>query len=107
MRTPVLARLVAPALLSSRRMSLRLVVSHPESVEAELSSESTGSERARATRMRGFRRNHNVVGACGVCGVTFSGTTERVPDVRVVLGVHERICPGGSRTGEIVSPFVD
>jgi hypothetical protein len=40
-----------------------------------------------------------------VCGVVFEGTTERALDVRHVLKVHESICPGGRRTGEIVTPF--
>jgi hypothetical protein len=91
-------------------MSLRLVVSHPEITGGELSIEAKRSTRARvgasARMTRGqSRRNHDAVGACGVCGVTFAGTTERAPDVRQVLGVHERICPGGRRAGEIVTPF--
>jgi hypothetical protein len=90
-------------------MSLRLVVSHPESTEAVLPIEANRSARARvgaSARMNGQpRRDYDAVGACGVCGVTFAGTTERAPDVRQVLGVHEAICPGGRRAGEIVTPF--
>jgi hypothetical protein len=110
MLMPARRESVASALLSPARMSLRLVVSHPESVEAVLSIEANRSARARvgaSARMHHgpSRRNYDTVGACGVCGVTFAGTTERAPDVRHVLGVHESLCPGGRRAGEIVTPF--
>jgi hypothetical protein len=83
-------------------MSLRLVVSHPQSTESAFPFLEPNGFRRRRTR-----RRLTPVGACGVCGVTFAGTTKRAPDVRHVLGVHESICPGGRRTGEVVTPFAD
>jgi hypothetical protein len=76
-------------------MSLRLVVNHPESDQSDSSH----------ARTRVLPKGRDPVGACGVCGVVFEGTTERAVDVRHVLDVHESICPGGRRAGEIVSPF--
>jgi hypothetical protein len=87
-------------------MSLRLVVNHPESADSERPMASTGSGRARARVLaRVIPEPRGAVGACGVCGVVFEGTTERALDVRHVLDVHESICPGGRRAGEIVAPF--
>jgi hypothetical protein len=76
-------------------MSLRLVVNHPESAHGERA----------AARARIPAKRREAVGACGVCGVVFEGTAERARDVRHVLEVHESICPGGRRAGEIVAPF--
>lgn len=45
------------------------------------------------------------VGACAVCGVRFGGLPERRTELEHVLRAHERICPGGTREGEIVTPF--
>jgi hypothetical protein len=73
-------------------MSLRLVVNHPEAAQGE-----------RPARV--LPKGRDAVGACGVCGVVFEGTSERALDVRHVLDVHESICPGGRRAGEIVAPF--
>jgi hypothetical protein len=89
---------VASALLRTLGMSLRLVVSHPETVHGE---RSLGS----AERVRDLPKGRDAVGACGVCGVVFEGTAERALDVRHVLEVHQSICPGGRRAGEIVAPF--
>ena len=79
-------------------MSLRLVVNHPESAHGERPMTS-------AARAGVLPKGRDAVGACGVCGVVFEGTAERALDVRHVLDVHESICPGGRRAGEIVAPF--
>ena len=83
-------------------MSLRLVVNHPESDHGQRHAGSAGSAQSSA---RDLPKGRDAVGACSVCGVVFEGTTERALDVRHVLKVHESICPGGRRTGEIVTPF--
>jgi len=54
---------------------------------------------------RRSRRAPEPVGACAVCGVAFAASDERRTDVLEVLRVHERICPGGIRTGHVVEPF--
>jgi hypothetical protein len=84
-------------------MSLRLVVNHPESAHGEPLMASARSAHARARDLP--KGGRDAVGACGVCGVVFEGTAERALDVRHVLDVHESICPGGRRSGEIVAPF--
>ena len=89
-------------MLSPVRMSLRLVVNHPESAHGEHPTGSTPSTDARG---QDVPKGRDAVGACCVCGVVFEGTIERALDIRHVLAVHESICPGGRRTGEIVSPF--
>ena len=83
-------------------MSLRLVVNHPESGHGQRHA---GSARSAHSSAGDLPKGRDAVGACGVCGVVFEGTTERALDVRHVLEVHESICPGGRRTGEIVTPF--
>jgi hypothetical protein len=51
------------------------------------------------------RRRPSVVGACGVCGVQFAASRERRAETARVLHVHESICPGGQRAGEVATPF--
>ena len=51
------------------------------------------------------RRAPSVVGACGVCGVKFTASRERQADTARVLCVHETICPGGERSGEVATPY--
>ena len=51
------------------------------------------------------RRRPSVVGACAVCGVTFAASRERLAEAAHVLRVHESICPGGQRAGEVATPF--
>ena len=51
------------------------------------------------------RRRPRVVGACGVCGVQFAASRDRRAEAARVLRVHESICPGGQRSGEVATPF--
>jgi hypothetical protein len=51
---------------------------------------------------RGARQ---IVGTCAACGVAFEGPRSRQADVEQVLRAHQRICPGGDRAGEMVTPF--
>ena len=51
------------------------------------------------------RRRPSVVGACAVCGITFAAARERQAEAARVLRVHESICPGGQRAGEVATPF--
>ena len=54
---------------------------------------------------RRLRPRPGVVGACTVCGVVFAGREAERGRVVEVLRVHQTICPGGSRAGEVVVPF--
>ena len=63
------------------------------------------SLRSRLLTNRVARRSPSVVGACGVCGVTFAASRERQAEAARVLRVHESICPGGQRAGEVATPF--
>jgi len=47
----------------------------------------------------------SVVGACGVCGIKFAASRGRQADTARVLCVHETICPGGERSGEVATPY--
>jgi hypothetical protein len=40
-----------------------------------------------------------------VCGVQFAASRERRAETARVLHVHESICPGGQRAGEVATPF--
>jgi hypothetical protein len=51
------------------------------------------------------RRVGTVVGACAVCGVRFAGPPRRHAELTAVLRAHEAICPGGRRSGLIVTPL--
>jgi len=51
------------------------------------------------------RRPPSVVGACAMCGVAFAASRERQAEAARVLHVHESICPGGQRAGEVATPF--
>jgi hypothetical protein len=42
---------------------------------------------------------------CGACGVGFIGAHGDAHLLTEVLRVHEIICPGGERAGELVTPF--
>jgi hypothetical protein len=44
------------------------------------------------------------VGRCSTCGVAFAARPADRELVTHVLGAHERICPGGNRTGEVAHP---
>jgi len=46
-----------------------------------------------------------IVGHCSACGVAFGARRGQRNQVAHVLTVHERICPGGDRTGEVAFPF--
>jgi hypothetical protein len=46
-----------------------------------------------------------VIGACAVCGVRFASTPARRAEIAHVLAVHESVCPGGDRAGEVVIPL--
>ena len=45
------------------------------------------------------------VGVCTTCRVAFAGRPGEIVSVEHLLQVHERICPGGDRAGEIVMPL--
>ena len=51
------------------------------------------------------RRVPSVVGACAVCGVRFAGPPQRHAELMAILRAHEAICPGGRRSGLIVTPL--
>ena len=46
-----------------------------------------------------------VAGTCAACGLAFAGPHRRRRVVAAVLRVHEEICPGGDRTGEVTFPL--
>ena len=46
-----------------------------------------------------------IVGHCSVCGVAFGARRGKRRQVSHLLVVHEQICPGGDRTGEIAFPL--
>ena len=50
-------------------------------------------------------RAPSVIGACAVCGVKFAASRKHRAEVARVLRVHETICPGGHRSGEVATPF--
>ncbi|HYR96389.1 MAG TPA: hypothetical protein VEM57_06605 [Candidatus Binatus sp.] len=45
------------------------------------------------------------VGECTTCRVAFAGRRTEVASLGHLLQVHERICPGGDRAGEVVMPL--
>ncbi len=60
---------------------------------------------SRLLTKRVSRRPPSVVGACGVCGIKFAASRGRQADTARVLCVHETICPGGERSGEVATPY--
>ena len=46
-----------------------------------------------------------IVGRCSACGLAFGARRGQRRQVAHVLGVHEEICPGGDRAGEVVFPL--
>ena len=44
-------------------------------------------------------------GRCSACGLAFGARRGQRRQVAHVLGVHEEICPGGDRAGEVVFPL--
>jgi hypothetical protein len=57
--------------------------------------------------MRRFRPRSrlSLIGACSRCGVRFGSSPIDVLDTQVSLAAHERVCPGGSRTSDLVIPL--
>jgi hypothetical protein len=45
------------------------------------------------------------VGECAACHVAFAGRRREAVSVGHLLRVHQRICPGGDRAGEVVMPL--
>ncbi|HJQ85422.1 MAG TPA: hypothetical protein VKA21_15150 [Candidatus Binatia bacterium] len=45
------------------------------------------------------------MGVCRACGVTFAAGDDQRAQAAKVLGVHQAICPGGRREGEVVRPY--
>ena len=45
------------------------------------------------------------VGECASCRVAFAGRRAEMVSLGHLLQVHERICPGGNRAGEVVMPL--
>jgi len=45
------------------------------------------------------------IGSCRVCGVCFVASTTRRSEAALLLDVHQQICPGGDRRGEVITPF--
>ena len=45
------------------------------------------------------------MGECASCHVGFAGRRAELVSVEHLLRVHERICPGGDRAGEVVMPL--
>jgi len=46
-----------------------------------------------------------IVGRCSACGLAFAGRRGQRRQVAQVLSVHEEICPGGDRAGEVAFPL--
>jgi len=51
------------------------------------------------------RRIQQPVGVCGACGVGFIAPADRVDHAEEILRLHESICPGGERAGDVVHPY--
>lgn len=58
-----------------------------------------------ATNLRARTPSVVTVGHCSACGVAFAGRSRDRELVTHVLGVHEQICPGGDRAGEVARPL--
>jgi hypothetical protein len=54
---------------------------------------------------RARRRAVRSVGSCRTCGVVFAASEDERRKVEQVLRAHERICPGGRRRHEVVTPY--
>jgi hypothetical protein len=54
---------------------------------------------------RRSRRRLHTIGACATCGVQFAAMEEQRGNVEEILRVHQRICPGGRRGGEVIAPY--
>ena len=50
-------------------------------------------------------RRPRSIGTCPACGVMFSGSPGGDEETAEILHVHEAICPGGDRRGDLVTPF--
>jgi hypothetical protein len=44
-------------------------------------------------------------GACTLCRVVFFARPDQVTDTRALIRLHESICPGGERLGEVALPY--
>lgn len=49
--------------------------------------------------------SEDAVGTCSRCGVTYAGRRDDRGRLTLMLAAHERLCPGGSRSGETVTPL--
>lgn len=83
---PVIARLLDEAGVQVRRRRRRSLV-------------------PRLLTPRVSRRVPAMVGSCMICGVRFAGPRRRHPEVAAALRAHESVCPGGRRSGQLVTPF--
>ena len=65
----------------------------------------------RGTERLGYVRQNKrppfrvLVGSCRSCRVAFAARPHDREAVAEVLRVHEAVCPGGDRDGEIAEPF--
>ena len=50
-------------------------------------------------------RRPRSMGICPGCGVMFAAPPGRDEETDEILRVHEAICPGGNRRGDLVTPF--
>lgn len=44
-------------------------------------------------------------GACTLCRVVFFSRPDQVTHTRQLIRLHESICPGGERLGEVALPY--
>ena len=88
-------------LLSFAPVVLRAV----DGLRARLARARRRSPMPRLLARRVPHRAPSVIGACAVCGVKFAASREHRAEVARVLRVHETICPGGHRSGEVATPF--
>jgi hypothetical protein len=63
-----------------------------------------GGGRGRSRRRMGTELVH-IVGRCAVCRVAFAAEPGAQDATRMVLRVHEQVCPGGNRLRETVMPL--
>jgi hypothetical protein len=45
------------------------------------------------------------MGICPACGVMFAAPLGRDEETAEIQRVHEALCPGGNRSGDLVTPF--
>jgi hypothetical protein len=70
--------------------------------EVSVGSDGGGAKRSARGGASGARTR---VGICARCGVTFVASDADRRVTGAALRAHERVCPGGDRSGETVEPM--